>query len=161
MERRTRTDHEGSGRIYYELDDMTPPERQRFDAKQKTEDENERIEIESAQRRRQEYLEFVTNEIMKHSDDLGCTILMPHVVSRELLKRLSDPADKCHMVAKDKKTLQIQSKDVEVIEFGSQNPMPTFLIEHILNRDVFIVCWKVADSNAENHTVEGSFDIFF
>lgn len=157
MERRTRDQNpETCGRIYYELHEMTSAERERFDAKEKLEEENERIEVESTRRRREEYLTFVTDEIMRHSDDLGCSILMPHVVSRELLKKLTDPADKCHLVAKDKKSIQIQSKDVEVIEFGCLNPMPKYLLDHILNRDVFIVCWKLNDNNAEIRNVEGT-----
>lgn len=158
IERRIRdSDPQSFGRIYYELDEMTPVERQRFDAAEKVKDENERIEFESRQRKRTEYLTFVTDEIMKNTVDMGVTILMPHVISRDLLKRLSDPADKCHLVAKDKKTLQITDEHIDVIEFGSTHPMPKYLLDHILNRDVFSVCWKVADNNnVDGRKVEGN-----
>lgn len=164
IERRIRDSDPGaSGRVYYELDEMTPVERQRFEAAEMIREENERIEFESYQRQRTEYLTHVTDEIMKNADDLGVTILMPHVVSRDLLKRLSDPADKCHLVAKDKKTLQIMDEHIHVIEFGSSNPMPKYLLENILNRDVLAVCWKVADNNnIENRKeTEGNFMFHF
>lgn len=163
IERRVRdSDPETSGRTYYELNEMTPVECERFAAAEKIRLENERIELESAQRQRSEYLTFVTDEIMKNATDMGVTVLMPHVISRDLLKRLTDPADKCHLVAKDKKTLQITEEHIDVIEFGSTNPMPKYLLDHILNRDVFVVCWKVADSNnAENRLVEGEKFVIF
>lgn len=152
IERRIRDslDSEAFNRIYYELNEMTPVERQRFDAAEKIQKENERIEFESYERQRTEYLIHVTDEIMANADDLGVTILMPHVVSKDLLKRLSDPADKCHLVAKDKKTLQIHDEHILVIEFGSSNPMPRYLLENILNRDVLAICWKVTDNNNNN-----------
>lgn len=164
IERRIRdSDPRASGRVYYELDEMTPVERQRFEAAEKIRAENERIEFESCQRQRTEYLTHVTDEIMKNADDLGVTILMPHVVSRDLLKRLSDPADKCHLVAKDKRTLQIMDEHIHVIEFGSSNPMPKYLLEQILNRDVLAVCWKVADNNNIDNRkeTEGNFVFHF
>lgn len=157
IERRTRdTDPQTSGRTYYELNELTPVEQQRFRIIQKIEEENERIEFESAQRRRIEYLTFVTDKIMNNSNDMGVTILMPHVISRDLLKRLSDPADKCHLVAKDKKNVQILKDHIELLELCTTDLMPQPLIDHIVNRDVFVVCWKITDSNADgDKNVEG------
>lgn len=160
MERRTRdTDPETSGRAYFELNEMTPIELERYNVIQKMEEENDRLEQESAQRHRIEYLTFVTDEIMKNSSDMGVTVLMPHVISRDLLKRLSDPADKCHLVAKDKKNAQILSDHIDVLEFcTTADSMPKHLVDHILNRDVFVICWKITDNNGDGEkNVEGSF----
>lgn len=157
MERRTRdTDPQTSGRLYYELNELTPLELKRCEAIEKMEEKNDRIEMESMQRRRIEYLTFVTDEIIKNSNDMGVTIMMPHVMSRDLLKRLTDPADKCCLVAKDKKNVQILNEHINIIEFDSSAPMPQYLLDHIFNRDVYAVCWKVADNNAESKKeVEG------
>lgn len=162
IERRTRdTDPETSGRIYYDLNEMTPVERERFDAIQKFDEENDRIEEESSQRRRIEYLTFITDEIMKNASDMGVTILMPHVISRDLLKRLTDPADKCHLVAKDKKNVQVLREHIDMLEFCTSDLMSQYLIDHILNRDVFVVCWKVTDTNIDNEkNVEGLYQIY-
>lgn len=157
IERRTRdTDSQTSGRDYFELAEMTPVERQQFDALQQIEEETDRIEEESAQRRRIEYLTFVTDEIMKNSNDMGVTVLMPHVISRDLLKRLSDPADKCRLVAKDKKNALVLSDHIDVLRLCTSDMMPQCLIDHIVNHDVFVVCWKVTDNNADgDKNVEG------
>lgn len=163
MERRTRaSDPETSGRMYYELTEMTPVERVRYDVIQRMEEENERIEQESAQRRQIEYVTFVTDEIMKNSFDMGVTLLMPHVISRDLLKRLSDPADKCHLVAKDKKNIQISRDHIEILDICSSDSMSPHLVDHILNRDVFAVCWKITDTNADgDRNVEGLFQFIY
>lgn len=160
IERRTRdTNPESSGRIYYELHEMTAIERNRFEIVQRIEEENERLEQESALRRRTEYLTFVTDEIMKNANDMGVTILMPHVISRDLLKRLSDPADKCRLVAKDKKNVLVLSEHIDVLEFSTSESMPKHLVDHILNHDVFVVCWKITDNNTDgDKNVEG-FDL--
>lgn len=163
IERRTRdTDPETSGRIYYELNEMTSIERKRFEIIQKLEEENERIEEESAHKRRTEYLTFVTDEIMTNLNDMGVTILMPHVISRDLLKRLSDPADKCRLVAKDKKNVQVLREHIDILEFSTCNSMAKHLVDHILNLDVFVVCWKITDNNADgDKNVEGSIGFHF
>lgn len=156
-ERRTRIDPQNSARIYYELDEMTLVERERYDAMQKIEDDNERIEKESEERRHFEYITFVTDSIMKNSSDMGVTVLMPHVISRDLLKRLSDPADKLQLVAKDKKTVQALREHIDLLDLCAVESMPQYLVDHILNRDVFVVCWKVTDTNIDinEKSVEG------
>lgn len=160
VERRIRdTDPQTSGRIYYELEELTPIERERFEAEQKIEEQIERIEQESEQRRRFEYMKFVTDSIMKNSNDMGVTVLMPHVISRDLLKRLSDPAEKCQLVAKDKKTVQILREHIDTLEICAVDAIPTYLVDHILNWEIFVVCWKVTDTNIDINvkSVEGSY----
>lgn len=158
IERRTRdTDPQTSGRCYYELCELTPIEQKRFDIVQKMEEENERIEVESAHKRRIDYLTFVTDEILKNSNDMGVTMLMPHVISRDLLKRLTEPADKCHLVAKDKKNAPVLDEHIEILALFTTDLMSKHLVDHILNRDVFVVCWKITDSNIDgDKNVEGS-----
>lgn len=149
IERKSRdTDPSTCGRIYYELTEMTPTELIRFNAKRLQDEESERIEMEAAQKRRRDYLTFVTDEIIKNASDLGVTILMPHVMSRDLLKRLTEPADKCQLVAKDKKNVQITLEHVEIIEFECTHPIPLYLLDHINNKDLFMVCWKLATDNS-------------
>lgn len=157
IERRTRdSDPETSGRVYYELSAMTPIELQRYNVKCLREEMCERIEQEAAQQRRNEYLTFVTDQIMLNASDLGVSIFMPHVISRELMKRLTEPADKCQLVAKDKKSVRLVPEHVEIIEICGHDPMPPYLLDHIGCNDVFMVCWKMTESNGEAcKTLEG------
>lgn len=163
IERRTRdSDPETSGRVYYELSEMTPIELERYNVKRLQEEKCERIEQEAAQQRRKEYLTFVTDQIMVNASDLGVSIFMPHAISRELMKRLTEPADKCQLVAKDKKSVRLVPEHVEVLGIGGDEPMPQYLLDHIGSNDVFMVCWKMTESNGEAcRTVEGIFAMNF
>lgn len=164
IERRTRdTDPATSGRAYYELHEMTPVEQQRYDIIQKAEEENERIEQQSALKRRVDYLTFVTDKIMTHANDMGVTIIA-NVMNRDLLKKLTEQADKCRLVAKDKKNIQVLSEHAEVIALCTTDTMPKRFFDYILNRDIFAVCWKLTDSNVDgDKNVEGykKFQILF
>lgn len=160
IERRTRDSNaETNGRVYYELTEMTPVELERFNVKRLHDEECERIEREAAHRRRHEYLTFVTDQIMLHASDLGVSIFMPHVISRDLMKRLTEPADKCQLVAKDKKNVRLVPEHTEVTGMDGHNPMPQYLLEHIGSNDVFMVCWKMTETNGDVcKTIEGTFD---
>lgn len=154
IERRTR-DTNPSGRTYYELHEMTPVERKRFDIIQHEEDENERIEQESAQKRHVDYLTFVTDKIMKHANDMGVTIVA-HAMNRDLLKRLTEQADKCRLVAKDKKNIQVSSEHVEILTLCATETMPKRFFDYIPNRDIFAICWKLTDTTVDTEkNIEG------
>lgn len=158
IERATRDPNAApTARQYFELDELTPLERTSADDLAKVEQHNDRVEAEMSQRKRDEYLTGVTDTITANANDMGVTIQMPHVMSRDLLKRLSDAADKCGLVVKDKKNIRILAEHTDVIGFGCTSPMPAHLLDHIMDREVFAVCWKIADNNAESKKdVEGA-----
>lgn len=144
-------------RVYYALDEMTPLELIRFNEIQRREEEYNRIEVEAAQQRRNEFLCSVTNKIMHKLDDLGVTVFMPHVVSRDLFKRVTDIAEKCQLTARDKKTIQIKPEHLDAISLECTNPLSQYVFDHIVNKDVFMVCWKLTDMenlDVESHLIE-------
>lgn len=163
IERATRDPNATSAvRQYYELGALTPLEQTYADDQAKVEETNDNMEMELCQRKCDEYLTYVTDTVTMHANDMGVTILMPHVMSRDLLKRLSDAADKCSLVVKDKKNIRILPEHIDIIGFGCTNPMPTYLLDHVMDRDIFAVCWKVADNNTESRKdVEGTCSTFF
>lgn len=156
IERRTRdADPATSGRTYYELHEMTPIEQKRYDIIQKAEEENERIEREAALKSRIEYLTSVTDKIMTHANDMGVTIIAL-AMNRDLLKRLTEHADKCRLVAKDKKNIQVFSDHAETLALCSTETMPKRFLDYILNRDIYAICWKLTDGNLDgDKNVEG------
>lgn len=154
IERKSRDPSLQTERTFFELTDMTPIEQARHNLKLKEEEETERIEQEAAQRRRHDYIRFVTDKIMKHASDLGVTLLMPHVVSRDLFKRLTDPGERIfQLIARDKRAVQILPEHMEMIHFECENPIPRYVLDYIAKKDAFAICWKVAES--ELRTVEG------
>lgn len=145
-------DSGGVQRAYYELDEMTPVESTRHNEMLRKEEEYAKIESEAAQRRRNEFLHSVTDKILSKLDDLGVTVFMPHVVSRDLFKKVSEMAEKCQLTARDKKAAQIRTEHLEAMLLDCENPLAQHVIDHILDKDVFMVCWKLTDM--ENPVVE-------
>lgn len=154
IERKSRDPSLQIERQCFELTEMTPVEQMRHSLKLKEEEKIERIEQEAAQRRRNEYIRFVTDKIIKHASDMGVTLLMPHIVSRDLFKRLTDPGERMfQLIARDKRNVQILPEHLDVIHFECENPIPRYVLDYIGKKDVFAVCWKVAET--ELRSVEG------
>lgn len=90
--------------------------------------------------------------------DYGVTLLMPHIISRDLMKRLTDHADKIGLIAKDKRNIIIHPDHLEILHFDIANPMPQFILDILYKKEAFIVCWKNGDT--ELRPIEG-YLIFF
>lgn len=158
-ERKSRDPSQQIERQFFELMEMTPIEQVRYNLKLKEEEEIERIEHDAAQQRRHDYIRFVTDKILRHAGDLGVTLLMPHIMSRDLFKRLTDPGERMfQLIARDKRNIQILPGHLEVIHFECDNPIPKYVIDYIGKKDAFAICWKVAEGEAR--TVEGKVQYF-
>lgn len=155
-DRNNRT-NSNSTRIYYELTEMTPIELERYNQKKIFEEEIEKIEMQASQQRRHDYLRFVTDQIIKNASSLGVTVLMPHTISRDLFKKLTESAEKFQLAPKDKKNVQILPEHLEILNFECVNPMPKNMLDQILNKDVFLVCWNAGEG--ENKPVEGTYTV--
>lgn len=154
IERDTQKNPINSSRQYHDLAEMTLKELERHNRNIKLQEEVEKIEQEVAHRQRQEYLTFVTDRIMSKAGDCGVTIFLPHLVGRDLFKKVSDPADKFQLTARDKKNAQIMEEHLEVIHFDCDNPLPKYVIDHLLKKDIFMVCWRLNDN--ESRSIEGN-----
>lgn len=110
-----------------------------------------RIESEAAELKRREYITSVTNQIMERSTDLGVTLLMPHTLSRDLFKKLSDQGEKFGVTARDKKNIFLKPEDLEILFFEVSNPMPSYVLKHLYGKEAMLICWKLTES--EERTV--------
>lgn len=135
-------------RTFYELDELTPEEQVRENARIELEEETARLEKEFVEKERNDYITFVTSEIMHSMLDMGIALVMPHLAKeRDLVKRLSDPADKFEMVTKERKLIQIQPEELEVLYFEIENPFPDFVLEHLYGKEIMAIAWKKADTD--------------
>ncbi|KAJ6645595.1 hypothetical protein Bhyg_00802, partial [Pseudolycoriella hygida] len=132
-------------RIYYELTEMCSFELERFNAKKIQDEEIEKIEREAAEAKRRAYITFVTDEVMKNAGDMGVTLNMPHIVTRDLFKRMTEQGDKFGLQAKDKKTACISEEDLEVLHFEIENPLPPYVLKLIKKKEALMICWKAAE----------------
>lgn len=135
-------------RTFYELDELTPEEQVRENARIILEEEQERLEKEFVLKERSDYITFVTSEIMNSMPDMGITLIMPHLAKeRDIQKKLVDPADKFELVLKDKKLIQILPEELEVLYFEIENPFPDFVLEFLKGKELFAVAWKKGDTD--------------
>lgn len=111
-----------------------------------------------------DYKISVTDNIMENAADIGVTLFMPHVIDDELLANLSEPAGRMHMQQKTTIVTQITKEDMEMINFDNDNMSP-LLFNHIRDRDILIVAWKMASGELRPingmNTVEVMLQIFF
>lgn len=132
---------------------MTAIEIKRNEMQNAKEMEAERIKKEAAEKSRQQYLTFVTDEIISHHSDMGVTIFMPHAITRDLYRKVCDVADKRHLSAKEKTTTGITTEQLSVINLETKD-FPDYLFQHIEDKEVFMVCWKLPDD--ELRPVQGT-----
>lgn len=135
-------------RKYYELDELTPEEQVRENARIALEEEQAFLEKQFVEKERNDYLTFVTSEIMQSMLDMGITLVMPHLAKeRDLPKKLTDPADKFELVTKERKLIQILPEELEVLYFEIDNKFPDFVLEYLYGKEIMAIAWKKGDTD--------------
>lgn len=131
-------------RIFYALDELLPEELERLEEKTKAEEVVRKAEEIEAKRQRKEYLTHVTNEIIAHITDIGCTIFMPNI-GRDIYKKLGDPSEKFELTAKERKITNIPKEHREILFLNCPNPIDEKVLDFVLKKDVIINAWKLAE----------------
>jgi len=102
----------------------------------------------------------VTDQIMNHGGDMGVTVHMPHLITRDLFKRMTEQGDKFGLQAKDKKNALINEEDLEVLHFEIENPMPPYVLKLLKRKEAFMICWKTAELE-ERSITSTNWNFFF
>lgn len=105
-----------------------------------------------------DYRMHLTNSIMDNVADVGVTVFMPHVLDEKLIENLYAPAEQNKMTMKTNVITKITREDLEMINFDDQN-MSQLLFNHVRDRDVLIIAWKMA--SGELRPIDGMNSIFF
>lgn len=137
---------ESDQRIFYELHEMTDFELKRYQMKKIENFRKRKSDEENLLKKQQEYIRFVTDEIMSRASDLGVTIYMPHVINKNLFKKVVSVGDKLRLSAKDKSIIKISNSHVKIINFEN-NDFPKILFDYLHDKEVFAVCWKLSDDD--------------
>lgn len=130
-------------RQQFELRDMSTLEAQRFRTKR---DEMIFKRMQEQLKKQQlvhDYRIKVTDDIMDNCPDIGITVFMPHTLHDKLAAELIDPGQQSNMTLKTSIVTQITKEDLEMINFDQENMSPV-LYNHIRDKDVLIVAWKMA-----------------
>lgn len=70
---------------------------------------------------------------------------MPHLISRDLFKRMTEQGEKFGLQAKDKKNSLITDEDLEVLHFEIENPLPPYVLKLLKKKEAFMICWKTGE----------------
>lgn len=137
------------------------PSRKTFDLSQMTAVEQEinkseklsmilkkRADAEEAKVRAHQYIKFVFDEIESHSEGSGVTIFMPHVITRDLYKKVIEIGDGLRLTPRERRTAIVTAEHLKIINYEQEN-MPQVLFDHIQSKEVFMVCWKIPDEELE------------
>lgn len=129
-------------RTFYEAGELLPIEEERLSIIMAAENEALRIEKEEADRKRREYLKFVTDEIITNLPECGVTIFGPHV-NRDIFKKVSEQAEDLGLSCRDRRVTQIVPENIEVLHFQCENPLDEDVLDYMFNKDVLICMWKM------------------
>ncbi|XP_017870598.1 PREDICTED: eukaryotic translation initiation factor 3 subunit A [Drosophila arizonae] len=130
----------------YAIDALQPIEAEALRIKRDAIEKAERIEREKQHKKRIDYLTHCTDVIMENLPDIGVTVFGPQV-SRDMFKKLAEPADHLKMQCKDRKYLEVSAADFEVVNFACKNPLSTDVIEQLDGKELLICFWKIDESS--------------
>ncbi|XP_032594133.1 uncharacterized protein LOC6564781 isoform X2 [Drosophila grimshawi] len=133
-------------RTMYNIADLQPVEKEALRIKNETIEKAERIETEKKYKKRIDYLNHCTDLIMENLPDVGVTIFGPQV-SRDMFKKLSEPADHLKMQCKDRRYLEVSSADFEVVNYACKNPLSADIIEVLDGKELLVCFWKIDPSS--------------
>lgn len=130
-------------RQQFELRDMSTLEAQRFRTKRDEMIFKRMQEQLKKHKLVHDYRMKVTDDIMDNCPDIGVTVFMPHTLHDKLAAELIDPGQQSNMTLKTSIVTQITKEDLDMINFDQENMSPV-LFNHIRDKDVLIVAWKMA-----------------
>lgn len=80
---------------------------------------------------------------MENLPHVGVTFFMPHLMDHTLFRRVSEFAERCEIVPRDRKTIRILPEHMEVINFECANPLDTDLLDYLFEKDIFAIAWEL------------------
>ncbi|KAH8301017.1 hypothetical protein KR044_011483 [Drosophila immigrans] len=133
-------------RTTYQIGELQPIEAESLRIKTEAIQRAERIESEKQQKKRVDYLNHCTDVIMENLPDIGVTVFGPQV-SRDMFKKLSEPAEHLKMQCKDRKYLEVSTADFEIANYACKNPLSPDVIEILNGKELLMCFWKIDEAS--------------
>lgn len=129
-------------RQFFDIDQMLPFELGEYIRLKEVTEREARIKKETDDENRRLYILYVTDKIMDNSKDVGITIMMPHIIDKDLPKRLQEYGDANSLSYKDRVITTILPEHYELIHFENEAPISP-IIQHVLEEnECMIVVWS-------------------
>uniref|UniRef100_A0A1A9WQ32 DUF4746 domain-containing protein n=1 Tax=Glossina brevipalpis TaxID=37001 RepID=A0A1A9WQ32_9MUSC len=136
-----------TARPMYEVAELQPIEVKRRKIKEDAIAEAEAKEKADKERKRVNYLMYVTDAIMDALPDMGVTLFGPQV-NRDMFKKLQEPADVLKIQCKDRKMATLSTEQFDVINFQCVNPLTPDVIEQLHGKECLCCLWKAPDEGS-------------
>lgn len=136
----------GTNRINYGISDLQPIEAEALRVKTAAQQTAARIETEKQQKKRLDYLNHCTDLILENLPDIGVTVFGPQV-SRDMFKKLSEPADHLKMQCKDRKYMEVTKEDFVTVNYACKNALSADVIEQLDGKELLICFWKIDETS--------------
>lgn len=143
-----------STRQKFELSQITPKEVEIHRAEKLAEIWKKRSDAEAAKLKANQYIEYVIEKIAFHAAESGVTIFMPHVVSRDLYKKVIEVGENFRLTAREKVKTKILPEHLKIINFKKVN-LPQVVFDQIHSKEVLMICWNCPIYESER-SVEGN-----
>lgn len=140
---------EKSSRKTFDLNQITSIEAEIIKSEKLTEIFKKLAAAEVAKIKAQKRLNYVLDEIEAHAEGSGVTIFMPHVLTRDLYKRVQEIGEGLHLTARERTNAIVTAEHLNIINCDGVN-MPQVLFDHINGKEVLMVCWKIPDDQEES-----------
>lgn len=147
-------EHQCPERPVFALDELTLEEKMRQQAAQVTTEQSHIVRQQLQRQKHETHMRTVYNKISNRMGDMAITIILPHVMNKpDLMRRISEAADQLKLTEKANINVRIQPEHLDVINFDSMDDsenVPAPLWDHIVNKDVLMVCWQISDDASKS-----------
>ncbi|KAI9588036.1 uncharacterized protein LOC119631922 [Glossina fuscipes] len=133
-----------TARPMYDVTELQPIEVKRWKIKEDAIAEADAKEKADKEKKRVNYLMYVTDTIMDALPDMGVTLFGPQV-NRDMFKKLQEPADALKIQCKDRKMAVLTKEQFDIINFQSLNPLTPDVIEQLHGKECLCCFWKIPD----------------
>ncbi|XP_011195474.1 fibrous sheath CABYR-binding protein [Zeugodacus cucurbitae] len=133
-------------RTFYDITELQPEEERRRKVKLDAQTEAVNKEKVAKKKKRHDYLNMMTDIIIENIPDMGVTVFGPQV-NRDMYKKLIEPAENMKLQCKDRRVINVNRADFDVVNYACPNPLSEDVLEQLDQKDLMMCFWKMPEDD--------------